>query len=429
MYSIWQIRSLNIPYISMKNLFLLLLCLVTLGGFALDNPNGHKLLSYKIWKSVSKDELTQKMKSNHIPPALIKVRYDVDIYDVTYVSHWHDGTPILASGLYYVPRGVNAPMPQVVYHHGTRTQKGREQHIGGESYLCLGFAVDGYTVLMPDYIGLGYGEKFHLYQQYKSLGQASVDFLFAARELNDSLGIKANGQLFLTGYSEGGYASIATNKVIQESYPNDFKVTAAAGNSGAYDMGGVQSEVMFKKYSNPHYLPYILKGFNEVYHIVPNINTIYKTPYDSIIPAMFDNGRHMGDIDKVLPEVPKDMVRDTFVQLYVNDPNFPMHKALADNSLCYWKPENPIQLCYCNKDEQVNYKNAIVAHDNMRKLGAKHVTLRRGGRKYGHYKCAIFSGMYTKLYFDTFRNGSKYGGKGNLNKRFLLALAKLAIKP
>jgi hypothetical protein len=36
--------------------------------------------------------------------------------------------------------------------------------------------------------------------------------------------------------------------------------------------------------------------------------------------------------------------------------------------------------------------------------------------------------MYTKLYFDSFRNGSKYGRKGNVNKRFLLALAHLAIK-
>jgi hypothetical protein len=413
----------------MNKILFLFTLLTGLNGYALDNPSGHKMISYKLWKSVTKEELTKKMKSNKVPTALINVRYDVDIYDVTYVSHWHDGTPVLASGLYYVPRGITAPMPQVVYHHGTRTQKGREQHLGGESYLCLGFAVDGYTVLMPDYIGLGYGEKFHLYQQYKSLGQASVDFLFAARELNDSLGIKANGQLFLTGYSEGGYASIATNKVIQESYSHEFKVTAAAGNSGAYDMGGVQSEVMFKKYSNPHYLPYLLLGFNEVYKIVPDINAIYNPPYDSIIPAMFNRGSHMGEIDRILPEVPKDMVKDTFVQLYVKDPGFPMHKALADNSLCYWKPENPIQLCYCNKDEQVSYKNAIVAHENMKKLGAKHVTLRNGGRKYGHYKCAIFSGMYTKLYFDSFRNGSKHGRKGNLNKRFLLALAKLAIKP
>lgn len=411
----------------MKQILLLASLAISLQTFALDFT-GNKLISYTLWKTVGKEELQEKMKKNHVPKSLLNPKYNVDIYDITYKTCWHDSSCILASGLVFVPRGVNKPMAEVVYHHGTRVQKGRENNIDGESYLCLGLAVDGYLVLKPDYIGLGYGDKFHLYQQYKSLGQASADMIYAVRELNDSLHVKLNSQLFLTGYSEGGYAAVAANKYIQESCP-DLKVTACAGNSGAYDMGGVQSVVMFQKYSNPHYLPFLLLGFNEIYHIVPDINSIYKSPYDTLIPKMFDGKHNHHSIDKLLPEVPKDMVRDTFVNLYLNDPNFPMHKALADNSLCNWKPENPIQLCYCDKDEQVNYKNSFVARDGMEKMGAQHITLRDGGKKYGHYKCAIFSSMYSKLYFDSFRNGSKYGRKGKPGKRFLLALARLAIKP
>lgn len=411
----------------MKSFLLPLALLVSASVFA-TSSTGNKLLSYKLWKTVTKAELQKKMKDNHVPTSLIKVKYDVDIYDITYISHWHDSTEIKASGLVFVPRHANTPLPEVVYHHGTRIQKGREKNIGGEDYLCLGLAVDGYLVLQPDYIGLGYGDKFHLYQQYKSLGQSSADMIYAVRELNDTLHIQLNQQLFLTGYSEGGYAAVAANKFIQEYCP-DLKVTATAGNSGAYDMGGVQSEVMFRKYPNPHYLPYLLNGFNEVYHIVPDINKVYKSPYDTIIPKVFSGNHTMHDIDKILPEVPKDMVRDTFVNLYLHDPNFPMHRALQDNSLCHWKPQNPIQLCYCNKDEQVNYQNAFAARDGMEELGAKHITVRSAGRKYGHYKCAIFASMYSKLYFDSFRKGSKYGRRGNVNKRFLLALAKLAIKP
>lgn len=411
----------------MKSFLLTLALFVSVSTFS-NSLSSHKLLSYQLWKTVTKAELQKKMKDNHVPTSLIKVKYDVDIYDITYMSHWHDSSEIKASGLVFVPRGAKGALPEVVYHHGTRIQKGREKNIGGEDYLCLGLAVDGYLVLQPDYIGLGYGDKFHLYQQYKSLGQSSADMIYAVRELNDTLHIQLNDQLFLTGYSEGGYAAVAANKFIQEYCP-DLKVTATAGNSGAYDMGGVQSEVMFRKYPNPHYLPYLLNGFNEVYKIVPDINQVYKAPYDTIIPKVFSGHHTMRDIDKILPEVPKDMVRDTFVNLYLSDPNFPMHRALKDNSLCDWKPENPIQLCYCNKDEQVNYQNAYAARDGMEALGAKHITVRSAGRKYGHYKCAIFASMYSKLYFDSFRKGSKYGRRGNVNKRFLLALAKLAIKP
>jgi hypothetical protein len=389
-----------------------------------------KLLTYTLWKTVTREALQAEMKKNKVPKAMVNVRYTVDIYDVTYETKWHDGTTIMASGLYYVPRGVTTAMPQTVYHHGTRVHKGRDKDIGGEEYLCLGMAVDGYLVLMPDYVGLGHGDKFHLYQLAKPLGQTSVDMLFAIRQLNDTLGLKTNKQLFLTGYSEGGYATLATNKLIQEQYSNEFKVTAASGMSGAYDMGGVQSEVMFKPYSNPHYLPYLLAAINEVYKIVPyDINKIYKAPYDTLIPILFSRNNNIGNIDRALPEIPKDMIMDSIVEVYRTDSTFPLHRVLRENSLCNWKPENPVKLCYCDKDEQVTYKNALVAADHMKKLGAEHVTLTRGGKKYGHYKCAIFASMYTKIYFDSFRNGSKYGRKGNVNKRFLLAMAKLAIKP
>jgi hypothetical protein len=412
----------------MKQVLLLLTSLaISLHLSALDFT-GNKLISYTLWKTVTKEELREKMKKNHVPKAIINPQYDVDIYDITYKSCWHDSTCIKASGLVFVPRGYDKPMAEVVYHHGTRMEKGRKKNIGGVDYICLGLAVDGYLVLQPDYIGLGHGDKFHLYQQYKSLGQASVDMIYAMRELSDTLNIKVNQQLFLTGYSEGGYAAVATNKYIQEQYP-DLKVTATSGNSGAYDMAGVQSEVMFKKYSHPHYLPFLLQGLNEVYHIVPDIRMIYKSPYDSIIPTMFDGYHSFKEIDAVLPDTPVDMLRDTFVNLFLHNPDFPLHRALNDNSLCNWKPDNPIQLCYCEKDEQVNYRNSFAARDGMKKQGAKHIMLQGAGKKYGHNKCALFASAYSQLYFDSFRKGSKYGNKGNAGKRFLLAIARLAIKP
>lgn len=414
----------NIPLIP---LLMLVALFANAQNLSFDGP---KIISYSLWKTVPKDELQKEMKKNKVPKALVNVKYSVDIYDVIYKTCWHDGTCIKASGLYFVPRGVEGAMPQAVYHHGTRVHAGRDKEMGGEEYLCLGMAVDGYTVLMPDYVGLGHGDKFHLYQLAKPLGQTSVDMLYAIKELNDTLGVKVNGQLFLTGYSEGGYATLATNKLIQEKYGKDFKVTAASGMSGAYDMGGVQSTVMFKPYDHPHYLPYLLRAINEVYKIVPyDITRLYKSPYDTIVPKMFDGKHSLGAINDALPKIPKDMIIDSIVDIYVKDKSFPLHTVLQENSLCYWKPENPVQLCFCDKDEQVTYKNAFVARDEMKKLGAEHVTLRRGAKKYGHYKCAIFTSMYTKLYFDSFRNGSKYGRKGKVGKRFILSLAKLAIKP
>jgi hypothetical protein len=136
----------------------------------------------------------------------------------------------------------------------------------------------------------------------------------------------------------------------------------------------------------------------------------------------------MDQIDNVLPHVPKDMLRDTFVNLFVTDPQFPLNVELKENSLCNWKPEAPVQLCYCDSDEQVTPENARVAFKTMKANGAEHITLRKAGGNFSHQRCAIISILYTKMYFDTFLHGSKYGGKGAPGKRLMADIAKVIIK-
>ena len=126
----------------MKQTLFLLSLVVSLQTFALDFT-GNKLLSYTLWKSVTKEEMQKRMKDNHVPKSLLNPKYDVDVYDISYKTCWHDSTCIMASGLVFVPRGFDKPMSEIVYHHGTRVEKGRRKNVGGEDYLCLGLAVDG----------------------------------------------------------------------------------------------------------------------------------------------------------------------------------------------------------------------------------------------------------------------------------------------
>ncbi len=236
--------------------------------------------------------------------------------------------------------------------------------------------------------------------------------------------MKTSGQLFLTGYSEGGYASLAADKLIQDKYSDKLRVTASSPMSGAYDMSGAQGQVMFHPYSRPHYLPYLLRSYNEVYHFVPDVNSIYKHPYDSLVPLLFDGKHSINAIDKELPGVPISMIKDDFVKKFMSDSSYPLNIAIRENGLCDWKPDAPVQLCYCDSDEQVSPKNSLAAYKTMRGLGAKHVTLCEAGKNFTHTRCALISILYTKMYFDTFRHGSKYGGKGALGQRIVAGIAK-----
>lgn len=403
-----------------------------LAQYNLDQP----LISYELLDTYEQETLVNKWKSASIPQALAPINYDVAVYEVIYTMPWHDGTPIKASGLYYVPkesktivskkkkREATEGHPMLCYHHGTQIRKNRKVKLGGEKAICVGFATDGYLVARPDYMGLGKGERNHLYHHIETQAGASIYLLRAIETINKELNIEQNDQLFITGYSQGGHVTLSFQKTVQESYAEEFKVTASAPMSGAYDLGGVQEGAMFKPYSHPGYLPYLIFSYNEIYNLYNDPTELLLSPYDSVLPPVYNGDYSMNYINGLLPEVPKDMLQPTMVKRYLEEPEFPFKKALKENSVHDWKPEQPVLFCYCEADEQVNYQNSIVTYERMKELGAENLRLKRVNKHLGHMDCAAFAVMHTKLFFDSFRKGSKTGTAGPIGKRFLLGLGK-----
>lgn len=384
-----------------------------------------KLISYRLINSYSTADLDSLWKSKNLKKFIAPINNPLDVYEVIYETAWHDGSPIEASGIFFLPRQTGKEFPMICYHHGTQIVKDRKIAFTGEQAICTIFSASGYMVAFPDYIGLGESKKTHLYHHVETEAGASIDLLRAVKELNKKENAKQSKFLFLTGYSQGGHATLATLKVMQEKHADEFNVTAAAPMSGAYDLAGIQSEVMYKPYAHPGYLPYLVYSYQEVYQCFNDANDCFKTAYAEILPPLFDGKHSMGDINKVMPPIPKDVLKDEFMEAFKTNAEFPFKVALSKNSVHDWKPEAPVMMCYCTADEQVNYKNAFIAKDAMEAKGAKHITLRNAGKKYGHGKCAIYSSAYTKMYFDSFVKGSKHGRKGPLVKRMALATLKV----
>lgn len=358
------------------------------------------------------------------------IKNALEIYDITYTTTWHDGTPVVASGIVMVPvkRNEKDELSELVYCHGTKMLKERKINLNnGEQTVCAGFAVEGYVVFMPDYVGLGHGERFHLYQHGRTEATASIDFIRAGRHLLKDKKVTTNGRLFITGYSQGGHAAMAVHKMIQEKYRKEFDVAASSPMSGAYDISGVQSEVMYQPYEFPSYLPYLLRAYDEVYNLIDqDFMTIFQAPYDSITQKYVNGQYEIFQINQYYPEVPVKMFKDEFVEKYIKMEPYAsrLQAALKDNDVYDWKPEAPVQLCYCEADEQVKYENAFVAHKKMKANGSKHVYLRSGGKKFDHFACAVFSGVNTKMFFNSIRKGSKKGNKGNVFLRSAVWLSR-----
>lgn len=135
--------------------------------------------------------------------------YEVANHRLSYLTVDGQGRSVTASGLISVPvKGVGARSPVISYQHGTifKDAEAPSNHaVAGEVAVVL--ASLGYIVVAPDYVGYGASRGAeHPYLLAAPSAAAVLDLLSAAKSWRRSQGLVDNGQLFLAGYSEGGYA-------------------------------------------------------------------------------------------------------------------------------------------------------------------------------------------------------------------------------
>lgn len=404
-----------------SNLVLFILLFLSLNLFSQGN-----ILSYEIVKSYSEEDLQELWKKQGIPKLFAPITSAVDVYEIIYESTWIDGSKIKASGLYFLPTDHSKPHPILSYQHGTDVRKERVVGKKAEHIIAKIFATDGYAVSMPDYFGLGKGEGFHPFSHAATEATACIDMLRAVKALNEELKIPTTDKLFLSGYSQGGHATMAMHQKIEKDLSNEFKVTASSPMSGPYDLYKSQDPIMFKECKHPFFLPYLLVSYQKMYNFYDGpLEGIFATPYNNTIPNLF-NGTHSEHfIDNQLPKIPVEVIREDLVEQYKNNPDFLFSKLLKENSNYNWTPKAPIQLCYCKDDKIVLPASSILAYETMKKNGAENIRIKQCGKNLNHIKCAGVAMVYSKMYLDSFVKGSTTGKKGPIVKRWILAMGKL----
>jgi hypothetical protein len=217
-------------------------------------------------------------------------------------------------------------------------------------------------------------------------GYACVNGMRAARQLADTLALPLSGEVVITGYSQGGYTTMATLRLIEQNFPTEFNVVGCAPMSGAYDLNVTMVDLMLspQPYSAPAYLPFILLGYHSVYpalqQLYPNPAELLKSPYDTLLPPVFYGKQtNIGAINQLCPAVPITMMKDSVVAAFVNDPQHPLRAILAENDLLDWGPQAPVKIHYCRGDDQVSYLNAVRADSSWRAHGAPNVQIQDFG--------------------------------------------------
>jgi hypothetical protein len=203
----------------------------------------------------------------------------VDFYYITFWTVGGAGETTKSSGALMVPTGAapacSGPRPIVEYAHGTSANKALNiANITDTSntegaLIAAMFAAQGYIVVAPNYAGydistLGYHPFVNAVQQSGEMR----DILAAARTaLPNTLAAATsdNGELFLTGYSEGGYVAMATLRAMQAA---GEKVTAAAPMSGPYALEAFGDIIFFGgvDLGSTEFSPLLANSYQHAYH-------------------------------------------------------------------------------------------------------------------------------------------------------------------
>jgi len=309
-----------------------------------------------------------------VPVAGSLVRYPIRVYRLTYRTRTPEGTEATASGAVLVPVGAG-PLPVLSYQHGTLEPRSEGQ---APSYYATGsdvwsvvsvLASTGYVVSAPDYLGYGASKALpHPYEHAASLASASADMLRATREFCQQQKVAVNQKNFLLGYSEGGYATMALHKLLEEKYATALPVTASAPGAGAYHktafaryiLGATQPLGFLSTYV------WVLRTYDRLYALNRPLGFYYQEPYATRLQA---------DPFAAVPSQQNQLFAPAFRQAVLSNSDAPLAAALADNDIYDWKPRAPLALFHGTADDYVPFFNSQDAYDAMQKRGATQVEL------------------------------------------------------
>jgi pimeloyl-ACP methyl ester carboxylesterase len=374
------------------------------------NPTGNSVPTTNLVSSTQIASVTKAQAAALFALAKVPLipAYDVKVYKVVYKTSDASGATINASGALVVPQSLAAPAPLLSSQHGTTTLKSAVPSTAPPASLpeALVFGTAGYVTVMPDYIGYGEsGDRFHPYLHAKSLAGAVVDLLRAAKTFCATNNIALNGKLFLEGYSEGGYATMAATREIQEKHAAEFAITASAPMAGPYDLSTSLLEIMSSSsYPSPGFVAFAFWAYDRVYAL-NMLGQVFMPVYGAKLDSLFDGTHDLSTgINPALSTDLATLFQGQFLTDFRGSGTTALKARIQENNLYNWTPAVAIRLIHCKGDDIVAFKNSQTAFASFSSNGAKRFVQLVDPLPPGkHSSCAQPALLAAKGWFDTLR--------------------------
>jgi len=378
------------------------------GGGSLEQPANETVVGGEVVVDLDGETIKQSLLQAGTPGVDASTTvYGYKAYKIPYKTTDEEGNIVDVSGLMVVPTGVPEAMTAAGFSlvsdsHGTifanweaPTEIASITNAPDGAPVIL-TSLAAFVTLQADYIGFGDSvDHYHPFVLKKSLANATVDFIKAAKEFASNNNIPLNGQLFLTGYSEGGYASVAALEKIENE--GELQVTVAAPMAGPYIMDGLAAQVLsLDTLSVPSFMADVAYAYTKAYG--QEITSVLNEPYASKLDGLFDGTKTRLEIDLELTTVttgPDGLFTESFVSGFFSGNWFTL--AANENNVHTWGPSTPVKLLHCKGDDVIPYDISVYTQQTMVGYGAQSVELipvedTLGlGTTVGHAECALLA--------------------------------------
>jgi acetyl esterase/lipase len=225
----------------------------------------------------------------------------ISLYHMKYITVGGAGESTDATGAIMVPSGsdpaCSGPRPVLLYAHGTETDKAFNMAnisaYSEASLIAATFAAQGFIVVAPNYAGYDVSSlSYHPYLNADQQSNDMIDALRAARKAFPAIGATPSSKLLVSGYSQGGHVSMATQRAMQTTYASEFQVTAAANMSGPYALTLFGDAIMAGSppLGGTIFLPMITTSWQKSYGgLYSSPSDVYEAPYaagiETVLPS------------------------------------------------------------------------------------------------------------------------------------------------
>ncbi len=307
-----------------------------------------------------------------------QINYPVDIYSYNYPMNYQ-GKTITVSGLICVPVTNGGNFPVVSFQHGTLVAKNEAPSVSFSSVTSISIASIsglGYILLIPDLIGFGASnEYFHPYLVKKSNVDAVTAMLSSLSDLpNGALsGTNPNDSLFLAGYSQGGWITLAAMQEI-ENNTNGWNLIGTACGAGPYNPEQLMQYVLKQEsYPRPFFLAYVLLSFVEEGAITQSMEHYFNAPYAEKIPTLFDGTLNGAAIDMELTTNTHDLMQAGLFTYQQGSDYDELKASFNTNKVDAWPNQTPLLLLHGTNDTYIPQELSDSIYSQFNALGSNQV--------------------------------------------------------